>query len=98
MARPTHVDPRGMRFAAALTSVVLAVALVVPTSVALVLLAVQGVVFAIGASGHLDKLLPRLRAVPARATRHRVARARLTTTCTPTRPHHRVGPHMEVST
>lgn len=55
MARPTHVDPRGMRFAAALTSVVLAIALVVPTSVALVLLAVQGVVFAIGASGHLDK-------------------------------------------
>jgi hypothetical protein len=55
MARPTQVDPRGMRFAAALTSIVLAVALVVPTPVAVALLALQGVVFAIGASGHLDR-------------------------------------------
>lgn len=55
MARPTHVDPRGMRFAATLTSVVLAAALVLPTTAAVVLLAAQGVVFAIGASGHLDR-------------------------------------------
>lgn len=53
MARPTQVDPRGMRFAATLTSVLLAAALVLPTNVAVVLLVLQGVVFAIGASGHL---------------------------------------------
>ena len=55
MSRPTQVDPRGLRFAAALTSLVLAVALVVPTSVAVVLLVAPGVVFAIGASGHLTR-------------------------------------------
>lgn len=55
MSRPTHVDPRGQRFAATVTSVVLALALVLPTTAAIVLLAAQGVVFAIGASGHLQR-------------------------------------------
>lgn len=54
MPRPLQVDPRGLRLAAALTSVVLAAALLVPRPVALVLLAAQAVVFAIGASGRLD--------------------------------------------
>jgi len=49
MARSTHVDPRGMRVAAALTALVLAVVLVAPPPVALVLLAAQTAVFAIGA-------------------------------------------------
>lgn len=55
MSQPTQVDPRGLRFAAALTSVVLAAALLVPVPVAIALLAAQGVVFAIGASGHLTR-------------------------------------------
>jgi hypothetical protein len=55
MPRPLQVDPRGLRVAAALTSVVLAVALLSPRPVALVLLAAQAVVFAIGASGRLDR-------------------------------------------
>ncbi len=54
MPRPAQVDPRALRFAAALTSVVLAVALLAPRPVALVLLALQAVVFAVGASGRLD--------------------------------------------
>jgi hypothetical protein len=44
------IDPRGPRVAASLTSVVLALVLVTPTSVAVVLLAVQAVVFGIGAT------------------------------------------------
>ncbi len=51
-ARPalgTGIDPRGARFAAGLTSVVLAVVLVTPTAVAVTVLALQTVVFAIGA-------------------------------------------------
>ena len=55
MPRPLQVDPRGLRVAAALTSVVLAVALLSPRPVALVLLAAQAVVFAIGASGRLAR-------------------------------------------
>lgn len=55
MSQPTQVDPRGLRFAAALTSVVLAAALLVPVPVAIALLTAQGVVFAIGASGHLTR-------------------------------------------
>lgn len=55
MSRPTHVDPRGQRFAAALTSMVLALVLVLPTTAAVVLLAAQAVVFAVGASGHLHR-------------------------------------------
>ncbi len=49
-ARPaTGIDPRGPRVAASLTAVVLALVLVTPTTVAIVLLAAQIVVFAIGA-------------------------------------------------
>jgi hypothetical protein len=44
------IDPRGPRVAAALTSVVLALVLLVPTALAVVLLAAQAVVFAVGAS------------------------------------------------
>jgi hypothetical protein len=44
-ARPTGLDPRGPRFGAAITTVVLAAALVLASPV---LLAVQAVVFAIG--------------------------------------------------
>lgn len=48
MSQPTHVDPRGLRVVAAITSVVLAVVLVVPsTPVRVTLLAVQVAVFAI---------------------------------------------------
>src|SRR4051794_21556457 len=43
------IDPRGPRLAAGLTSVALAVVLVAPTPVAVVVLALQTVVFAIGA-------------------------------------------------
>jgi Domain of unknown function (DUF4395) len=43
------IDPRGPRVAAGLTSVALAVVLVTPTPVAVVVLAVQTAVFAIGA-------------------------------------------------
>ncbi len=51
-ARPalgSGIDPRGPRFAASLTSVILALVLVTPTPVAVTLLAVQTVVFGIGA-------------------------------------------------
>ena len=43
------IDPRGPRFAASLTSIVLAVVLVTPTPVAVAVLAFQTLVFAIGA-------------------------------------------------
>jgi hypothetical protein len=47
---PTHIDPRGARVAAALTSVVLAlVLLTAPGPVATALLAAQAAVFAVGA-------------------------------------------------
>lgn len=49
MPQPDRVDPRALRFNAALTSVVLAVALVAPTGVAVGLLVAQTVVFAVGA-------------------------------------------------
>ncbi|GAA2138113.1 DUF4395 domain-containing protein [Nocardioides koreensis] len=49
VARP-QVDPRGQQFAAAVTSVVLAVVLLsAPSPIAVALLAVQAVLFAIGA-------------------------------------------------
>ena len=49
-SRPTEVDPRGPRFAAAITTLVLALVLVFATTwVGLVLLGLQIVVFAIGA-------------------------------------------------
>ncbi|HEX5861580.1 MAG TPA: DUF4395 domain-containing protein [Nocardioides sp.] len=44
-----QIDPRGARFAAALTSVVLAAVLLSPRPVAIVLIAAQAVVFAVGA-------------------------------------------------
>jgi hypothetical protein len=49
-ARPAQVDPRGPRFAATLTAVLLAVALLAaPSALTVVLLAVQVVLFALGA-------------------------------------------------
>ena len=45
-----QIDPRGPRFGAAITTVVLAVILLtIPTSLATVLLGIQTVVFALGA-------------------------------------------------
>lgn len=49
MSQPTQVDPRGLRVAAGITAVVLALVLVTPDPVNVVLLAVQVVVFAIAA-------------------------------------------------
>jgi hypothetical protein len=50
-ARPASagIDPRGPRVAATLTTVMLALVLLTPTTLATVLLAVQTVVFAVGA-------------------------------------------------
>ena len=49
--RPAQIDPRGPRFAATLTTVVLALALVLaPSPATVALLAVQAVLFAIGAA------------------------------------------------
>jgi hypothetical protein len=47
--RIVKVDPRGLRFAAALTSVVLGLAIVLGPPIGLVLLAVQTLIFAFGA-------------------------------------------------
>jgi small-conductance mechanosensitive channel len=55
MSQPTQVDPRGLRFAAGITSVVLAIALVTPVRVAVVLLSLQAIVFAFGAFGSLQR-------------------------------------------
>lgn len=55
MSQPTQVDPRGLRFGAAVTSVVLAISLVVPVRVAEVLLVLQAIVFATGAFGSLQR-------------------------------------------
>jgi len=49
MARSTQVDPRGLRVAAAITSVVLALVLITPPPVSIALLVAQTAVFAIGA-------------------------------------------------
>jgi hypothetical protein len=50
MSAHSKIDPRGQRFAAALTTVVLAVVLLAaPSPVAVTLLAVQAVLFALGA-------------------------------------------------
>ena len=49
MARPTQVDPRSMRVAAAITTVVLALVLVTPPPVSIALLIAQTAVFAIAA-------------------------------------------------
>lgn len=49
MPQNASVDPRGLRFAAAVTALVLAVVLVTPSPVREVLLAIQLAVFALGA-------------------------------------------------
>ena len=49
LAAPAGIDPRGPRVVATLTSVVLALVLLVPQPAAAVLLAAQAVVFGIGA-------------------------------------------------
>lgn len=49
MSQTTQVDPRGLRVAAGITAVVLALVLVTPDPVNVVLLAIQVVVFAIAA-------------------------------------------------
>ena len=49
MSRPTQVDPRGLRVAAAITTVVLALVLLTPPPVSIALLVAQAVVFGIGA-------------------------------------------------
>jgi Domain of unknown function (DUF4395) len=58
-ARPSaadRVDPRGPRFAAALTTLVLAVALLLsPSTATVVLLAAQAVVFALGAASGVQR-------------------------------------------
>ncbi|CAN5218666.1 DUF4395 domain-containing protein [soil metagenome] len=51
----SHVDARGLRFAAAITSVVLAVALLVVSPVREILVAAQFGVFALGAFAGLDR-------------------------------------------
>jgi len=48
MTGPGGIDPRGPRFTATVTAVLLAVTLVVPEQAATVLIAVQAVLFAIG--------------------------------------------------
>jgi hypothetical protein len=54
MSRSTLVDPRGSRFGAAITTVVLAVVLLTsPSTTATILLAVQSAVFALGSLGGL---------------------------------------------
>lgn len=55
MSQPTRVDPRGLRFGAAITSAVLAVSLVSPVQIAVVLLSLQTLVFAAGAFGSLQR-------------------------------------------
>lgn len=55
MSQPTQVDPRGLRFAAGITAFILAVALVAPIQVAVGLLALQSIVFALGAFGSLQR-------------------------------------------
>jgi hypothetical protein len=55
MSRPTQVDPRGLRFAAGITAVVLALVLVTPRPVSLALLIFQTAVFAIAALVSLQR-------------------------------------------
>lgn len=56
MSQPTQVDPRGLRFAAAITAVVLALVLSIDSEpVRLVLLTVQVAVFATGALAGLRR-------------------------------------------
>lgn len=55
VSTPPGVDPRGPQFTAAVTAVVLAVVLVLPTSAATVLVGVQAVLFAVGALGGVQR-------------------------------------------
>lgn len=52
---PTQVDPRGLRVAAAITSVVVALVLVLPSPAREILLALQVVVFAVAAFAGLRR-------------------------------------------
>lgn len=51
MSDTTRIDPRGPRFVAGLTVIVVAAALLAPPAVGLALASVQAVLFAIGAAG-----------------------------------------------
>lgn len=55
MSSSTRVDPRGLRFAASLTSVVLAVALLASSPWNVTLVGLQAAVFALGAFGSLRR-------------------------------------------
>ena len=70
MARPTQVDPRSMRVAAAITTVVLALVLVTPPPVSIALLIAQAAVFAISA-------LVSLKASPYSIVHARLVRPRI---------------------
>ena len=53
---PTRIDPRGPRFAATLTTAVLAIVLLTaPSAMALILLAAQTLVFAVGAAAGVSR-------------------------------------------
>lgn len=52
---PTHVDPRGLRVAAGITSLVLALVLVTPRPINVVLLAIQVAIFAVAAIAGLPR-------------------------------------------
>lgn len=53
-ATPALVDPRGLRFSAALTSIVLVIVLVAPSPAREILLGLQALIFAQGAFGSLQ--------------------------------------------
>ena len=55
MPQPTQVDPRGLRVVAGITAVVLAAVLVTPEPVNVLLLAIQGAVFAVAALVGLNR-------------------------------------------
>jgi len=55
MSDSTRVDPRGLRFAAAITSAVLALALLSGSPWNVILLGLQAIVFALGAFGSLQR-------------------------------------------
>ncbi|GGO79175.1 DUF4395 domain-containing protein [Nocardioides deserti] len=55
VSTPPGVDPRGPQFAAAVTAVVLAVVLVLPTPAATLLVGAQAVLFAVGALGGVQR-------------------------------------------
>lgn len=55
MSPTTHVDPCGLRFAATLTSIVLALALLTTSPLNITLLALQAIAFGLGALGSLQR-------------------------------------------